>query len=210
VIENMSDFRALDPFFRIIEQGLTEFVDGDHFFDLLAHDVVFDFHHHGSELPAPHRRPRQPHRTLPRVRLHAVPRPLLRPASTPLAADVVGGARIFLRGKGRGHRAALQQPIHLRSRHQGPQSHRVARLPRPTAGLRRPRGDAPLNRTPEKRGDDQQATYSVDPLRKLIDGPLLLYGAQTTESQYRISHRARRNQLATSKSQRRVEARRRI
>ena len=43
MIENMGDFRALDPFFRIIEQGLAEFVDGDHFFDLLADDVVFDF-----------------------------------------------------------------------------------------------------------------------------------------------------------------------
>ena len=43
LIENMSDFRALDPFFRIIEQGLTGLVDGDHFFGLLAQDVVFDF-----------------------------------------------------------------------------------------------------------------------------------------------------------------------
>ena len=43
MIENMGDFRALDPFFRIIEQGLAGFVDGDHFFDLLAQDVVFDF-----------------------------------------------------------------------------------------------------------------------------------------------------------------------
>jgi uncharacterized protein len=43
VIDNMEDFRALDPFFRIIEQGLAGFVDGEHFFDLLAEDVVFDF-----------------------------------------------------------------------------------------------------------------------------------------------------------------------
>src|SRR5882757_9762711 len=43
VSEDMSDFRALDPFFRIIEQGLAGLVDGDHFFDLLAQDVVFDF-----------------------------------------------------------------------------------------------------------------------------------------------------------------------
>jgi uncharacterized protein len=43
VIENISDFRALDPFFRIIEQGLAGLVDGEHFFDLLAEDVVFDF-----------------------------------------------------------------------------------------------------------------------------------------------------------------------
>ena len=41
--DDMEDFRALDPFFRIIEQGLVGLVDGDHFFDLLAEDVVFDF-----------------------------------------------------------------------------------------------------------------------------------------------------------------------
>jgi uncharacterized protein len=39
----MDDFRALDPFFRVIERGLAEFVDGEHFFDVLADDVVFDF-----------------------------------------------------------------------------------------------------------------------------------------------------------------------
>jgi hypothetical protein len=43
VIKNVSDFRALDPFFRIIEQGLAGLADGDHFFDLLAEDVVIDF-----------------------------------------------------------------------------------------------------------------------------------------------------------------------
>ena len=39
----MDDFRALDPFFRLIEQGLAGFVDGGHFFDMLADDVVFEF-----------------------------------------------------------------------------------------------------------------------------------------------------------------------
>ena len=43
MIENVDDFRALDPFFRVIERGLAEFVDGEHFFDVLADDVVFDF-----------------------------------------------------------------------------------------------------------------------------------------------------------------------
>jgi ketosteroid isomerase-like protein len=43
VLENMNDFRALDPFFRVIEQGLAGLVDGEHFFDMLADDVVFDF-----------------------------------------------------------------------------------------------------------------------------------------------------------------------
>ena len=43
MIRDIEDFRALDPFFRIIEQGLQGLADGDHFFDLLADDVVFDF-----------------------------------------------------------------------------------------------------------------------------------------------------------------------
>ena len=43
MIENVDDFRALDPFFRTIEQGLAGHVDGDHFFDMLAQDVIFDF-----------------------------------------------------------------------------------------------------------------------------------------------------------------------
>ncbi|WP_135458098.1 nuclear transport factor 2 family protein [Mycobacterium sp. DL99] len=43
MIDDIEDFRALDPFFRIIEQGLAGLVDGEHFFDLLAEDVVFDF-----------------------------------------------------------------------------------------------------------------------------------------------------------------------
>ena len=43
MIENMDDFRALEPFFRVIEQGLAGYVDGEHFFDMLAQDVAFDF-----------------------------------------------------------------------------------------------------------------------------------------------------------------------
>jgi ketosteroid isomerase-like protein len=40
---DLDDFKALEPFFRIIEQGLDGLVDGDHCFDLLADDVVFDY-----------------------------------------------------------------------------------------------------------------------------------------------------------------------
>jgi ketosteroid isomerase-like protein len=43
LIPDLEDFRALDPFFRIIEQGLPGLADGGHFFELLADDVVFDF-----------------------------------------------------------------------------------------------------------------------------------------------------------------------
>ena len=33
----------MDPFSRVIEEGLAGLVDGGHFFDLLADDVVFEF-----------------------------------------------------------------------------------------------------------------------------------------------------------------------
>ncbi|MFI9051953.1 nuclear transport factor 2 family protein [Streptomyces sp. NPDC053427] len=36
-------FEALAPFFRIIEEGLRGLVDGEHFFDTLAEDVVFEY-----------------------------------------------------------------------------------------------------------------------------------------------------------------------
>lgn len=43
MIHNIEDFQALDPFFRVIEQGLRGYADGEHFFDLLAEDVIFEF-----------------------------------------------------------------------------------------------------------------------------------------------------------------------
>jgi uncharacterized protein len=42
-INDLDDFKALEPFFRIIEHGLDGRADGAHFFDLLAEDVVFDY-----------------------------------------------------------------------------------------------------------------------------------------------------------------------
>jgi ketosteroid isomerase-like protein len=35
-------FHALDPFFEIIQKGLAGLVDGEHFFDKMAEDVVFE------------------------------------------------------------------------------------------------------------------------------------------------------------------------
>jgi ketosteroid isomerase-like protein len=43
VITHREDFTSLDPFFRIIEQGLDGLVDGPHFFDLLDEDVIVDY-----------------------------------------------------------------------------------------------------------------------------------------------------------------------
>ena len=42
-ISDLDDFKALDPFFRIIEKGLDGIADGGHFFDLLAEDVICDY-----------------------------------------------------------------------------------------------------------------------------------------------------------------------
>ncbi|MFD4673736.1 nuclear transport factor 2 family protein [Lentzea sp. NPDC058450] len=42
-IANLEEFAALDPFFRIIEEGVAGLVDGEHFFDMLAEDVVFEY-----------------------------------------------------------------------------------------------------------------------------------------------------------------------
>ena len=36
-------FTALDPFFDIIQQGLAGQVDGDHYFDTIAENAVFEF-----------------------------------------------------------------------------------------------------------------------------------------------------------------------
>jgi len=38
-----ADFTALDPFFEISQQGLAGLVDGDHYFDTIADDAVFEF-----------------------------------------------------------------------------------------------------------------------------------------------------------------------
>ena len=36
-------FRALDPFFAVVMEGLSAFVDGEHYFDALDDDVLFEF-----------------------------------------------------------------------------------------------------------------------------------------------------------------------
>ena len=38
-----SAFTALDPFFKIALQGLVGLVDGDHYFDTIADDAMFEF-----------------------------------------------------------------------------------------------------------------------------------------------------------------------
>jgi ketosteroid isomerase-like protein len=44
-------FVALDPFFEIVMQGLAGAVDGDHYFDAVADDAVFEFRYVFPGLP---------------------------------------------------------------------------------------------------------------------------------------------------------------
>jgi ketosteroid isomerase-like protein len=44
-------FRALDPFFQVVQEGLREFVDGEHYFDTIADDAVFEFRYHFPNYP---------------------------------------------------------------------------------------------------------------------------------------------------------------
>jgi uncharacterized protein len=39
-------FRALDPFFAVVMEGLSKFVDGEHYFDTLDENVLFEFRYH--------------------------------------------------------------------------------------------------------------------------------------------------------------------
>jgi len=41
--DGYSAFRALDPFFSVVMEGLSKYTDGEHYFDTLADDVLFEF-----------------------------------------------------------------------------------------------------------------------------------------------------------------------
>jgi ketosteroid isomerase-like protein len=44
--DKYAGFEALGPFFEVVQCGLKEFVDGDHYFDMIADDAVFEFRYH--------------------------------------------------------------------------------------------------------------------------------------------------------------------
>jgi ketosteroid isomerase-like protein len=44
-------FKALDPFFEVVQEGLREFVDGEHYFDTIADDALFEFRYHFPNYP---------------------------------------------------------------------------------------------------------------------------------------------------------------
>jgi ketosteroid isomerase-like protein len=38
-------FSALDPFFEVVQRGLSGLVDGEHYFDTIAKNAIFEFRH---------------------------------------------------------------------------------------------------------------------------------------------------------------------
>ena len=49
--DDYSAFRALDPFFAVVMEGLSKYTDGEHYFDTLADDVLFEFRYHMASWP---------------------------------------------------------------------------------------------------------------------------------------------------------------
>ena len=133
------DFKALDPFFRIVEQGLEGIADGGHFFDLLAEDVIFDYiittpgyprHVEGRSAVAELYRPYGTVIVLDRCHDLAVHH------------DVETGVVVLeyaSRRPSRIDRRPVQQPVHLGTHDHRSQGDALARLPRPRGGLRRAR-----------------------------------------------------------------------
>ena len=134
-VSNLDDFRALDPFFRIIEEGVAGLVDGEHFFDLLAEDVVFEY-----IITVPG----YPRRVAGRQAVAELYRPYgativldrcLRPGRSQRPGHRSCRSRVRLAGPGRPDRGRLQQPLHLGAIDRRPQDRSLARLPRSARGL---------------------------------------------------------------------------
>ena len=49
--DDYSAFHALDPFFSVVMEGLSKYTDGEHYFDTLADDVLFEFRYHMASWP---------------------------------------------------------------------------------------------------------------------------------------------------------------
>ena len=138
-IAGLADFAALDPFFRIIEQGLDGLAGPGHFFDLLAEDAVFEY---VITVPGYPRR----------VQGRAAVAELYRPYGTAIVLDrcfdlavhhdPAQGTVILeyaSEGKAVATGAPLRQPLHLRSHPARPPGDALAGLPRPPGRLRRAR-----------------------------------------------------------------------
>jgi ketosteroid isomerase-like protein len=148
-VDDIEDFRALEPFFRVIEKGLAGLVDGGHFFDLLADDVVFEF-----IITVPG----YPRRVAGREELIELYR---RYHSTffldrcfDLRAHRGDDSTVTLEYASEGRAVAtgptLRQPVHFRGHGQGSQDRPLAGLSRPAARLRSARGGGVIAQEPDR------------------------------------------------------------
>ena len=147
-IANLTDFAALDPFFRIIEKGLDGLVEPGHFFDLLAEDITVDY---VVTVPG---YPRH-------IEGRAAVAELYRPYGTMIILDrcfdlavhhdaAKGVVVLEYASEGHvvGHRAPVLQPVYLRAHDPRRRGRALAGLPRPGRRLRRGRLAATLSSLP--------------------------------------------------------------
>lgn len=50
--DEYADFKALNPFFEIVQEGLRGLVDGEHYFDTVADDALFEFRYNFPGFPS--------------------------------------------------------------------------------------------------------------------------------------------------------------
>src|ERR1700761_5775901 len=104
-IAGLDDFAALDPFFRIIEEGLDGLAGPGHFFDLLAENAVFEY---VITVPGYPRRVEGRPAVAELYRPYggrARPRPLLRPGRASRRGSGHGRLGVRLRRQGRRYRS---------------------------------------------------------------------------------------------------------
>ena len=138
-VSNLSDFQALDPFFRIIEEGVTGLADGEHFFDLLAEDVVFEY---VITVPGYPRRVEGRQAVAELYRPYGATFFLERCYDLAIHHDQASGVVVLeyaSQGRAQPDGKRLPQPLHLGAVDHRPQDHALAGLPRPACSLRRDR-----------------------------------------------------------------------
>ena len=134
-VRNLADFQALEPFFRIIEDGVAGIVDGEHFFDMLAEDVVFEYI---ITVPGYPRRVEGRQAVAELYRPYGATFSLDRCHDLAVHHDQATGV-VVLEYASQGHVSPdwnrLQQSVHLGAVDRRPQDRALAGLPGPRSGL---------------------------------------------------------------------------
>jgi uncharacterized protein len=121
-------FRALDPFFDIVRQGLAGLVDGDHYFDTIADDAVFEFRYIFPGLPQ-RLDSREALMALyvgygDNIVLHGADELVVHRSQDPRVVII----EYEVHGKIVADRLLIRQPVHLGRYHRGPKDRAMAGL----------------------------------------------------------------------------------